>query len=178
MKLDRKWIWPTVAVGACVGGYALGRYVAPNKVVTHEVTRVETVTKVDTQAQERVKELTAQLDTLQRHTHTEKTVKPDGTKTTVTDTTVDRSVDTHKDTTADAEQKQTSQTSTVREVTKTVEVSRARPDWRVGALVGFDINSKAFSYGATVERRILGPLSVGAWGLSNGVGGISLTLEF
>ena len=58
------------------------------------------------------------------------------------------------------------------------------PDWRVSAKVGVSLGDLSFSalpplvYGGAVERRIVGPLWGGAWGLSNGTVGISLTFEF
>lgn len=64
----------------------------------------------------------------------------------------------------------------------------ARADWRVSALVGAELSLKApyFSgpaYGVEVDRRIIGPIWVGLWGLrmpsgSSGVVGISLSGEF
>lgn len=62
-------------------------------------------------------------------------------------------------------------------------VVESRLDWAVHALVGTPISLKPLGlgpvvYGAAVERRVLGPISVGAWGLSSGQGGVSLGLVF
>lgn len=59
----------------------------------------------------------------------------------------------------------------VREVERRVEVSTPAPDWRIAGLVGYD---GGVVYGASVDRRILGPITVGAWGLSSGSVGASV----
>lgn len=68
------------------------------------------------------------------------------------------------------------------EIVREVEVDRfvrtPLPDWRVGALIGVDLSSPGPAYGLTVERRILGPIHVGAWGLSTGPVGISVGAEW
>lgn len=156
------------------GGYAFGRFSAPDKVVTKEVTR--TVTVEDTHAREQVRELTAQLETMKRHTRREETRKADGSVTIVTDTHVDTTKDTRTD--VDAKKEETKHTETVREVIKEKTVERARPDWRIGALGAFDFRAGALTYGALVERRVIGPVSLGAFGLTNGSVGLALTLEF
>jgi hypothetical protein len=56
-------------------------------------------------------------------------------------------------------------------------------NWHVSALVGASVNLKPLGmgplrYGASVERRVLGPVWVGAWGLSSGEGGVSLGVVF
>lgn len=172
-----------LVVGACIlaaglVGYAFGRHTAPDKVVEKEVIR--TVTKEDTTAREEVKRLTEQLETVKRQTHKETTmvVNADGSKTikSTVDTKVDRTNDTRTDLDTKTDMHRVATVESVREVTKLVE--RRRPDWRIGPMVGFDVRSRSISYGATVERRILGPVSVGAWGLSNGTAGLVLTLEF
>lgn len=73
-----------------------------------------------------------------------------------------------------------------REVVKTVEL--ARPQWSVAALGGLDVAAALGDrggllpghavLGAVVDRRLVGPVFVGAWGTSNGAGGISVRFEF
>jgi hypothetical protein len=158
------------AVIILAGGYAAGRFSAPERVRT-----VETF-KEDTESRERVRQLTAELETAKRHTRREvvTVVKPDGTREThaTTDTTVDQSRDTHV-----ATETQRVEVKHVETLHESV-TERSRPDWRVGPMVGFDLNRGAFAFGAHVERRILGPLSLGAFGLSNGTAGLSLSMEF
>lgn len=64
-------------------------------------------------------------------------------------------------------------------------VTVSRPDWRVGVLVGATWKEPALRLGdtplvlgATVERRIIGPFSMGAWGTTQGAAGLSLAGEF
>lgn len=154
----------SIVVVSCLVGFAIGRFVAPPKVV-------ETV-RVDTEAEEKVRELTAHAEVLKqmiRRIETT-TTRPDGTKRTriVTETKNDRTV---SETTDRKEERAI-------ETTKVVERTLPRPDWRVGALVGMDLRTGSVGYGGAVERRILGPVSAGAWGLSSGHAGLSLSLEF
>lgn len=169
-----RWIEAACSLVLVCMAYAFGRYSAPDRVVT--VDRV--VTREDTAAHQQVAELTKQLATLKSHT-TRKTViatLPSGAKTTTIDE--DTQVDTITGTTT-----QTDATADVHEVKsvevlKTVTVERARPDWRITPMAGFDIPSHAFVYGVAVDRRILGPILFGVWGLSSGVAGAALSVEF
>lgn len=83
-------------------------------------------------------------------------IKKNGTKETVT-TIKDNSV-----------------TSTKKEVSK--EANPSKPQWKAQALYG--LVDKKTVYGLGIERRILGPISAGAFGLTNSTYGISLSLEF
>jgi hypothetical protein len=59
-----------------------------------------------------------------------------------------------------------------------------RKDWRVGVLVGAQPtflpvpNLGALSFGGEVERRIVGPVWLGAWGISNGSMGLKAGIDF
>jgi hypothetical protein len=72
----------------------------------------------------------------------------------------------------------------LREVEKRVEVPAPLPKWRVGALVGVDLTHPPLlsdgrvGVGAIVERRLVGPISVGAYGTHTGSVGVLLTVEF
>lgn len=57
-------------------------------------------------------------------------------------------------------------------------VTNNKPQWRAGALVGMDFRTNQTTYGALVERRILGPASLGVYGTTNQNVGLSLSLEF
>lgn len=58
------------------------------------------------------------------------------------------------------------------------------PAWHVAALVAVDLRASLAdralrpAYGFHVERRAIGPLSAGVFGLTSGVAGLSLSLEF
>lgn len=63
--------------------------------------------------------------------------------------------------------------------------TETRPDWRAGALLGAQfVGDPAAKFagplvvGGLVERRIVGEVYVGAWGLSNASGGVAVTVGF
>lgn len=103
-----------------------------------------------------------------RIVYRDRTTAPDGTTRdqSTTITTTDRTAS------ADAS---TTKTQDAQRDLRRVETQRL-PDWRAGALVGFD---GGIVYGAHVERRIAGPLSAGVWAHGPRLaGGVSLSLEF
>jgi hypothetical protein len=78
------------------------------------------------------------------------------------------------------------ETTTVDEETKTdtkktddkhVEVA-ARKTLNVSALVGYNVQRGAQVYGVGINKEVLGPVSVGAWGLSDGTIGVSAGMSF
>ncbi len=67
----------------------------------------------------------------------------------------------------------------------TKEVTNAKPQWRVNLLAGVEtFNLKApqllgpVALGVQVERRLIGPVWIGAFGLSSGSAGLSVGVEF
>lgn len=68
------------------------------------------------------------------------------------------------------------------EVVRELEVERIvrtpLPDWRVSGMVGLEIDRVAPVYGLQVERRILGPIHLGVWGLSAGAVGLGVSVAF
>ena len=83
---------------------------------------------------------------------------PDGT-TTKTTKKIDKTV------TTDTHQKEL--------ITET-----KRPNYRASALIGYNFNSFLPVYGAAIEKRIIGNISVGVWGTTDRSVGASLSLEF
>lgn len=83
-------------------------------------------------------------------------VEPDGT-TTRTTKIKDKST-------------KTKETETTKVVTRT--------QYKVQVMYGLDLNTKIPVYGVGVERRILGNISAGVWGLTNKTVGASLSYEF
>lgn len=115
------------------------------------VTKTEVVTKVETQIQEHV------------HTITRTITDPNGHSETVTVT--DNNTNTHSNSESD------STSSTVTTYNK--------PQWKAQGLVGLNIHDLSSPvYGVGVERRILGPIFVGAYGKTNSEAGLSVSLEF
>lgn len=147
-------------------GFAIGRASKP--------TRIQERLVEDTAARERVKELSQQVENLKKNVRVEivEVVRPDGTKEkkTTTDVKIDKTTTGVKTVTVD------------REVEKRVEidrlVDRSRPDWRVGPMIGFDVRTGTLGYGGQIERRIAGPFSIGVWGMTPGVFGLTVGLEF
>jgi hypothetical protein len=79
------------------------------------------------------------------------------------------------------------------EAIKTTVTTDARPNWLVGVQAGVNVPGaisgglagltgtgiiKNGILGVSVDRRILGPLFLGAWGTTAGAGGISVRIEF
>jgi hypothetical protein len=119
--------------------------------------RYLTPTKVVTKTQV----VTQTNDIIHDHIHTVVVTNPNGTTTTTTDnnSVIDDKTDTD------------SNSSTV--------TTYSKPQWKVSGMAGLSVNSLSTPiYGAQVERRILGPISAGIWGLSNSTGGVALSLEF
>lgn len=179
---------PRTAVGVAAaglallgGGYAFGRFSAPDKVVT--VTKTERVEVESTAQREEIDSLRVQLAESKKRIHRERVavVAPDGTRTTTTKTDVAVDTTTSTKTEAHEEAAATHTEATATSATATKEVVRARPSVRVGLLGGVNLQTRAYAVGGQVELRVLGPLSAGVWGLylSPGVAaGLSLGVEF
>jgi len=182
------------------GGYAAGRYAAPEKVVVTE--KIKEVEKVVVVKEVETDKVIAAIQNIsqQKNVKTKKvTVKtPDGTVTTTTETEDKTKTDSQTKTTEEEHKKET-ETKVVekiveKEVTKLVE--RSRPNWRLHIDTGTDLaaalgrtpaytllpsDSDLLKYmvvGIGVEHRFLGPLSAGVWANSRGMGGLSLSAEF
>lgn len=118
--------------------------------------RYTTPEKVVTKTVTEVKTVTV----VQHDTQTVITEKPDGTKTTVI---TDKSVD-------------TTQKDKTQETEKTVE--NYKPQWKVGVQLAPKNPQYEYFYGVEVERRILGPVFVGAFGNTDRTLGLIVGLEF
>jgi hypothetical protein len=168
-----------------VGTFLGGRYTATPQV------RVET--KVQVVEKEVIKTVTVEsssdkkdLDSnTNKHTHRETTTvaHKDGTTETKTveDTNVDRVV--HEVEVKYVDRYVDRVEYKDRVVKETQVVAPAQKNWIVGPMVGVNAASilsppPAFVFGAHVERRIAGPFFLGAYGLSSGQAGLSLSLEF
>jgi hypothetical protein len=66
-------------------------------------------------------------------------------------------------------------------------VLAGKPQWKITPMVGVNIRdiqiaqgltTGPLTYGGMVERRIIGPVFAGVWGLSSGQAGIAVTVEF
>ena len=142
-----------------IAAFAIGRYTGPEKVkiITKTVT-IATDTKTDDETTQDHKKVTIIEIT-----------KPDGTDTkttTVVDDTdsQDKSVDTSKTTTDESQ---------------TTEITKGSPKILVSALAARNLSNFATPiYGGMVSKSILGPVTIGAFGLSDKTVGLSLGLMF
>ncbi len=140
--------------------FATGRYLTPDKI------------KIETKIVE-VEKKTSDSDTNRdkhRETITVEKTLPDGTTEKTTKTTEDTQTDRKTHSTDDLTKTET----TSKEITKGDKVT-------VAALTGVDINLSGTSpiiYGGIVSKPILGPVTVGVWGLSNATAGLALGLTF
>lgn len=175
--------WKTYALCAAAGfallggAFAAGRYTTPTRVETETVEVVKEVRVAYTVY--RTTEAVAERRNVRETTHTER--RPDGTEVSVRET-VDL---THIDTARTAEGESVARTETARTTDIRTVTEYRRPDWRLTALVGVQLriapSTSLFGpvvYGGQLERRIVGPVYLGAWGLSSGVAGASLSLAF
>lgn len=155
-----------VAVAGAAGftGFAIGRLNALEEVEEHAL--VLTVTREKTvERWHRAKD---------RIVYVEKTTSPDGT---VLEKRSERETE-RAELARDVERRDERRDETAR-------VTTSRPDWRVGVLAGATWKEPALKLGDTplvlgvqVERRLIGPFSLGVWGSTQGAAGVSVTGEF
>jgi hypothetical protein len=190
-----------VVAGAITGAFVLGRFTAPEmpeRVVEKTVEKV--VEKVDerkvTQLQQENQSLKQEVAQLSlRIRRTEHTVtRPDGTVEVVKTEEVDKTeTKATQEVKVEIREVKVTETKIVdRIIEKEVLVEKLRrPDWRVSALVGLNVPNlgqvtelsvggvlPALALGASVDRRIIGPVSAGVWGLSSGQFGLGVSFEF
>lgn len=148
-----------ISVVAIATSFAFGRWSAPEKIKT-EIKTVEVEKKTDDK----------QTDNKDHKTITIiETTKPDGTKTKTTTITDDRD--------NKSEDKSTDDLSKTTDQTK--EVSKSSSPITVSVLAGLDISSPAVPiYGLSITRPILGPITLGVFGMTNRTGGLSVGLTF
>lgn len=148
-----------VALGVLSAGILLGRLTAPVQVEIQEreVVKRQVITVTAVRTHQAVATRTV-----------EREVRVPGGTVTI-ERVIEAKAETHVEENSRGEEK----TDARREVA----VSPVLPQWRVSGLVGTGLPLVPI-YGAHVERRILGPVSVGAWALSSGVGGLSVGVSF
>lgn len=148
METKNKIILSAVAIAVA---FAFGRYTTPVKIVT-EVKTVE------------VEKKTVEKD---KHTETTtvETTKPDGTKEVRTHTITDTSI-----TKKEVDTRRTDNTTTS---------TRGGSATAISGLSGVDFTqTPKIIYGAHVTKQVLGPISIGIWGLTNSTAGASIGLSF
>lgn len=143
-----------IILGLILLAFAFGRYSAPEKIKT----QIKTVT-----VQVEKKQVTHASD--QEKTITE-ILRPDGTKIVRT-RTEDRKT---------TEIKRDSGKANLDETTKEI---ATRPAITVSAIISTNIAHplSGFNYGAEISRPILGPISLGVFGSSDGTAGLSVGID-
>jgi len=132
--------------------FAVGRYSNRGAtVVTDKTSKTDTNTQKD------------------KDTHTTTTTtttkKPDGTTTTITKT--DTTSSTHTDTQRD----RVSQEHTIVTPQKVATLN-------ISALAGIDFKTQKPIYGASVSKQLVGPITIGLFGITNGTVGASVGISF
>lgn len=161
-----------VLVSALVGGvsFAAGRVSTPEKVVT------KTETKVQIKEVVKWKTKLVKSENKNKQTIIIETKLPDGTvkkETHIIDkgtVVLDKSKESEKDTSIAKSEK--------KEETKTYQLD----NWKLSGIAyaepDLNISKVGVSWGLLVERRIVGPMYVGVFGITNGSVGASLGVLF
>lgn len=165
METKYKVILTIVAVATV---FAIGRYTAPEKIrIEKQIIEVEKKTEnknTDKNQDKHTKTIIVEV------------TKPDGTKETTTTITDDTKTDTKTNVTRTDD--------TNKSEIDIKEVIRNHSVVTINALTGtsFSISPTPTMgpaiFGAHITKSILGPITVGGWGLSNGTGGVSVGLTF
>jgi lipopolysaccharide export LptBFGC system permease protein LptF len=149
-----------VLVTVIAASFCVGRYSTPSKVVT----KTQTVTN---STEDKVTNVADNKDET-----IEKTIEKDGTiKEEIHITDKSNSVTTD----------QKNSTTTTQSTTTTTNINS---DWNISALATPSrlddtlINTGSMAYGVHIQRKIIGPFSVGVFGLSNKVYGLSIGGSF
>lgn len=168
--------------------FAAGRYATPDKIKIKTVKEVETVVKTVTKVEVKWKTRVVEKEATNKKTTTTITEYPDGRKVTET-VVVDLSVkETVSDKDASSNKDSVVDSSTVSKEENTKTVTRNRPSWSVTAYGLMDVRDFRGSsgnflggpvvVGATLQRRILGPIHIGIFGASDMTFGLGVGLEF
>lgn len=158
------------ACAVCLGvGIVAGRATAPEPdiAVSEAVTLVQQVWSSKTYQRD---------ERRARVVYRERITKPDGTK-------VEREAE-REDARVTERSASTSGSAKHVEQRRDVAVTAYRPQWRVSVLAGGTLRDPLLPIagplvpGLGAERRIAGPVWLGAWALSAGAAGLSLSVEF
>jgi hypothetical protein len=160
------WKW-AAALLLLISAFSVGRFSAPKPQV-----KVETVEKIVTkvvQAKAEVKEVVRTVVVTK-----DRVVHQDGTSETHTET--------HTTTGEHTEKTDTKVADTKTDTAQKLEVHTDAPRWGLSLLGGVDTHLTPY-VGASCTYRVLGPFTVGAWGLSTTdsfkpVAGLSLGVTF
>lgn len=148
-----------LSIVALLTSFAVGRWSAPDKIKTV----VQTVT-----IEKKTDDKTQNEQDHKRYVTVE-TVAPNGTKIKTTTITDDKGIISSDKSTDNTDLTQT----------KSKEVDKSSSKITMQFLGGLQITAPGVPiYGVSVSRPILGPITVGFFGMSNKVGGLSIGLTF
>jgi hypothetical protein len=174
----QRLILAVAALLALVGSFGVGRYSRAPSVVTKDVVRVEIRDVIKTQVVHDVQTVHDTETKLRTVTRWQTT--PGGVTTVVQEVARDTQAETKRADHIDAKQDRETQQTSV-----TVHTVDARPTWSVSLMPGAQLaGARAVDLygplvlGVAIERRILGPVWLGAWGSTSGAAGLSLRGEF
>lgn len=164
----RQWIAGSVALLVLLAlSFSAGRYTAPEKV--REVEKLVWKDRVDEKASKKKTKAVDRIVYVDRVVTPEGEVREKKTIRTLTDARETNDVAKTTESTGSAEK---STTTTL------------RPDWRIGVLAGASLREPLLPIagplvlGVSVERRITGGVSAGAWANTVGAAGASVSVEF
>ncbi len=143
--------------------FALGRWSAPEKIKIEKETITIEAERLDNKTHVRIDE--------NRNITIVEITKPDGTKIKKKTIIIDKNSDTRDEASKD---------TTVTTLTKETKTITKGSKVTISALGGLHLtNIKGpVVYGGHISRPILGPVTVGIFGLSNGIVGMSIGLQF
>lgn len=174
-------------------GFGTAKFASPAKVTTKTVTEVKTNTVTEIKYQDRVvvQKVYVATEAVQTHTSEVITKKPDGSiveqKTVDTSTKDSQNLNVNK---TDDKSQQTQVAQQTVSNTVTTKTVQSQPNWNIRGGVGYSIpyaingtqvgisGLKGFVVEVGVERRILGPVSIGAFANTQGVLGLTLGGSF
>lgn len=153
-----------LGVVALAVSFAFGRFLAPTKIVEKTVTQTTEDSHKEKDVNKDVKK--------NKKTKTVIVKNKDGSKT-ITKTT-EENTDMKDKSKIIADSNKTTKTETEKETTF------SKSDITISGLAAFDIKrlSPTPVYGGAISKKVLGPISVGGFGLMNGLGGLSLGVSF
>jgi hypothetical protein len=178
--------WPVIAgaaLAALLVAFLGGRYSRAPQVVTKDVVRTQTVEveKVRTVEVHDSQSAVAQEAKVNTVTVVKYRWLPGHVVEAESTTTKQADTDTHETKQAHAGATKESASMTQQTVIETHTSTSARPRWSVSLMPGAQLfGAKALPLygplvlGASVERRIAGPVSIGLWGSTSGAAGITL----
>jgi hypothetical protein len=187
----KNFLLPIAGIALFIGGLFVGRMGNPEKIVFKD--RIEEVIVEKIVIQEHVVEKKVYVQAKKEKTRKETTTTkaPDGTETTKTVEETHTDTDTHENEDKTTERIVYQEKIVERIVEREKLVLSSQPDWRIAAGAGVSIPTTFLGKseigvpglrGAVIQleidRRIIGPFSMGVFGNTQGVVGLTISGQF